>query len=220
MKEPDVVGKATAGERIHDVIKRKSMKLQGNKLLVAATFLFFCQTEATSDDSVTHSGGETTPVGIVSYYLLPKPPVEATENDKREAHFKLWLYQRLAQNHAAFASRHHAHVYLHASSCLNEPDDLNSIQPSPWAKIFLLSACLSRRRDLPLFLWVDADMAFSNFAISIPDWLKTLDHSTARKSIIMAEDAANLPNGHSWQHPQNKSVLFNTGAILVSIANT
>ena len=36
MKEPEVVGKAAAGERIHDVIKRKSMKLQSNKRLVAA----------------------------------------------------------------------------------------------------------------------------------------------------------------------------------------
>ncbi|CAK0840830.1 unnamed protein product [Prorocentrum cordatum] len=109
-----------------------------------------------------------------------------------------WLGHAAVRNHGRYALQH-GYLQLTTEQCLGDPSGLDHITPRPWAKVFLLSACVERYQTVQYFLWLDADVLITNIWKPVSEILADTSVENRNCSIVVAKDRR----------------LFNTGVILL-----
>ena len=134
-------------------------------------------------------------LGIVSYFVAGDRASEAS----------VVLGSIALRSHAAYAARH-GYQHMTTSSCLRSKDELDSVRPATWAKVFLLRACFMRHEAIDHLVWFDSDVVIANYTLS----METILAQTATQScaLVLGSDEKEL------------GCPFNTGLMLLRRSNT
>lgn len=164
-------------------------------LMLSCIVLTFCSISQFSLKSYLLASHHIPPetVAIVSFFA---PDPQAVHHGYST--MANWLGPTAMRSHARYALLQ-GYLRLTALQCLGNSSGLDHITPKPWAKIFLLSACVERYPIVEYFLWFDADVIITNMRKSVSEILSDANVENDNCSVVVAKDRP----------------LFNTGVILL-----